>query len=624
MNIPLVARVRGGLLAAACAFSMIVWATSPAFVRADSGDPLFVFYASSQREGTNGIYPSPGGFNGPCGLAADPTGALYVSDHYRNVVDVFKPTLDFLTAAGPIDPLDGPCGLALDSAGRLYVNDFHRSVLRYAPSSYPLGAASTYGSPATIAEGKPTGVAVDRATGRVYVDERTYIAVFDPTGAPVLDGEGHPLRLGDGSLEDGYGVAVSAFGSTAGYVYVPDAAARTVKVYDPAGDPAQPVAAIDGHEVPGGAFVSLRDSAIAVDPTTGYVYVADDLQPEFSERPEAAIYAFRSDGSYAGRLKHNVIDARPPGLTLAPDGSRVYVTSGNSTDASIYAYTAGELVQGGGLPAAEALAARGGGAGAITQVKSSGQAGDSPVSRRDGVGSSGDQKGNLRLSLEGQIAPQALPRVGRAPVAVTLGGHISTTDGSQPPQLKSIRIELNRGGHLESRGLPICPPGRIRIASSARALAACRAALVGSGHFEADIALAGQQPYPTEGRLLAFNGRLGGRPAIFAHIYSPRPFATSFVIVFTVSKGGHGRFGTVLSASLPRALGNWGYLTGIEMKLSRHYAYRGSRHSFISAGCPAPKGFPGAVFTLARATFSFTGGPSLGSSLTRSCRVRGG
>ena len=67
----------------------------------------------------------------------------------------------------------------------------------------------------------------------------------------------------------------------------------------------------------------------------------------------------------------------------------------------------------------------------------------------------------------------------------------------------------------------------------------------------------------------------------------------------------------------------WGRLTGLEMTLSRRYRYKGRRHSFISSGCPAPRGFPGAVFPLARTSFSFEGGTKLSSVFTSTCKVRG-
>jgi hypothetical protein len=231
-------------------------------------------------------------------------------------------------------------------------------------------------------------------------------------------------------------------------------------------------------------------------------------------------------------------------------------------------------------------------------------------------------KGTLRLSLSGKLSPRGLPRDGTAPIAVSIGGQVETTDGSAPPQLKTMRIEVNRNGRFDYAGLPICAYSRIQPATTTRALTACRSSLVGKGSFTASITLGGQEPYSTKGRLLVFNGVSGGKPVLFGQIYSPYPFATSFVIVFNVQKIAHGTYGTALSASLPKALGSWGNLTGIEMTLSRRYSIKGVQHSYLSAGCPAPKGFPGATFPLMRSTFGFAGGQTLQSTLIRDCKVR--
>ena len=67
----------------------------------------------------------------------------------------------------------------------------------------------------------------------------------------------------------------------------------------------------------------------------------------------------------------------------------------------------------------------------------------------------------------------------------------------------------------------------------------------------------------------------------------------------------------------------WGRLTGLKMTLSRRYSYKGRSHSYISSGCPAPRGFPGAVFPLARTSFAFDGGTKLTSVFTSTCKVRG-
>jgi len=233
------------------------------------------------------------------------------------------------------------------------------------------------------------------------------------------------------------------------------------------------------------------------------------------------------------------------------------------------------------------------------------------------------QKGTLRVKVSGELKPRRLPRTGTAPIAVTVGGVVSTTDGSLAPQLKRIRIDLNRHGSLETTGLPRCKVAQIQPASTARALKACRRSLVGKGSFSVDVVLAGQEPYPTTGALLVFNGAYKGKPALLGQIYSAHPFANSFVIPFVIASRRGGRYGLTLTATLPSALTSWGHVTGLHMRLARRYRYRGKRRSLISSGCPAPKGFPGAVFTLARTTFSFQGGKRIGSGLTRSCTVRG-
>lgn len=231
------------------------------------------------------------------------------------------------------------------------------------------------------------------------------------------------------------------------------------------------------------------------------------------------------------------------------------------------------------------------------------------------------QRGNLRVTVEGKLRPERLPRQGQAPISVSVGGQITTTDQSLPPQLKALRIEINRHGRLQYAGLPRCRLAQIQPGSSARALSQCRSALVGRGAFSANIILVGQEPYPTQGRLLVFNGRKAGKPVLYGHIYAQRPFATSFVIVFGLQKMRRGTYGTALYAPLPKAMDAWGRLTGLQMTLARRYRYRGQSRSFASAGCPAPEGFPGASFPLARTTFSFEGGKRLRSVLSEECVV---
>jgi Divergent InlB B-repeat domain len=357
----------------AVALSLLIGA-GPA--QAAFNDPLYVYSAKEDEivkgELEKGVPPGTG-FEGICGLAVDIAGNFYVADYYNNLVDVFGPPEEYRTQFTGVDPEDGPCGLAVDSTGKVYVNDFHHNVARYTPASFPpepsteFSPGTQYSGPVFIGEGlpqaEPTGVAVRVANNSVYIDYRTYVGVYTSAGTPAV-----PAHLGKGSLEDGYGIAVSAYQGTLGQVYVPDAASDMVKVYDPLVDIENPIAEIDK---PGGGFTSLKDSGIAVDSATGEIYVADRFGSSLTERPEAAIQVFEPDGTYKGRLKYNVVDAGPVGLavdnSVTGTAGQVYVTSGNTAQASVYVYPPGATSPV-GLPAQFSLAVKtsGSGAGVVT------------------------------------------------------------------------------------------------------------------------------------------------------------------------------------------------------------------------------------------------------------------
>ena len=61
---------------------------------------------------------------------------------------------------------------------------------------------------------------------------------------------------------------------------------------------------------------------------------------------------------------------------------------------------------------------------------------------------------------------------------------------------------------------------------------------------------------------------------------------------------------------------------GIRLKLNRTFRYKGQTHHYLTASCPAPKGFSGATFAFAKAEFVFAG-TTVESTLNRSCRAKG-
>jgi hypothetical protein len=231
------------------------------------------------------------------------------------------------------------------------------------------------------------------------------------------------------------------------------------------------------------------------------------------------------------------------------------------------------------------------------------------------------QEGNLRITILSQIQPYKLPRKGTAPIAVFVSGHLSAPHGGIPSQLQQMSVEVNRHGLLQSKGLPACGVAEIQPASTQQALQRCGNAEIGSGQFWAHIVLPDQGAYPTHGRLLIFNGTRHGKPVLLTHIFTANPFFSSFVIVFSIRHISHGASGTRLTASLPQALGSWGYVDRIKLTLRRKYSYKGRQLSYFNSGCPAPKEVPRTVFPLAFADFDFAEGASLSAKVEKACAV---
>jgi hypothetical protein len=278
-----------------------------------------------------------------------------------------------------------------------------------------------------------------------------------------------------------------------------------------------------------------------------------------------------------------------------------------------------------------------------------------------------EQSDTVRVTFTGRMSPTSLPRDGEAPIRVAVGAKIAGPDGASPPPLQRIRIEINRYGRLDRRGLPVCRFNQIQPSTTARARQACGDALVGRGAFSSNVLLPEISPFPSDGTLDAFNGVIGcselqafrtgrvrpsssrtqegrrgkrtrvrdpkaadrghrdaqcrPRPAILAHVYGTTPVPTSYTIPFAISRGS-GEYGLTLSAPMPNAGSGWGYITGLSLNLGKKFKVAGQSRSYLSAGCPAPDGVGRALFRFARATFFF-GSEQISSTLARSCRPRG-
>lgn len=229
-----------------------------------------------------------------------------------------------------------------------------------------------------------------------------------------------------------------------------------------------------------------------------------------------------------------------------------------------------------------------------------------PVARGEVV-----QREGVRISYDARLLPKKLPRNGAAPAAITFGARLTPVRADLPPQLRRLRIALSRHGSLDTSHLQVCPLQRIQPATNAEALHACGRSQIGEGRFGARILLTDQAPFPSRGRVLAFYGRYRGRAAILAHVYGTDPAPVSYTVPFLLRRT-RGAFGTVLTASFERSLGEAGYITLLQMTL-------GGRFGYVRASCPTQGA--SSLFPLAALSIGFPD-QRLSSTLMRSCQVR--
>ena len=229
------------------------------------------------------------------------------------------------------------------------------------------------------------------------------------------------------------------------------------------------------------------------------------------------------------------------------------------------------------------------------------------------------QSGDVRVNFKADFTPKSLPRERPAPITVDFEGRISTTDGTHPPALNQLTVELNSAGQIDTRGLAKCATAALQATSSAVALARCRPALVGKGSFVAQLPV--ERNLLVGGRALVFNGTVDGRPGMLIHIYVSDPIQLTLVIPIKIGSQ-DGRFGTVLTTTVPKLAGGSASIVALKLKIGRQFGVGGERRSYLSAACAAPEGFPGAVFAFARSTFSFSDGRTMNTVLSRSCKVR--
>ena len=237
----------------------------------------------------------------------------------------------------------------------------------------------------------------------------------------------------------------------------------------------------------------------------------------------------------------------------------------------------------------------------------------------------------------GGIAPIKLPRSEPAPVTLSIGFESPRVEGSTP-ELESIDLELSRHVTFGTAGLPSCSLDQLYATDTPKE--SCPDSLVGHGSVVSEMPTRGGTTVSVTGHLLAFFSVEGHRRLILARVETGEPLPLIYVIPFTIGKA-EGRFGTDLSVptqtmaglqglcassnpycfySPHKLVGIYDRISSFEMSLHRTFRGERGRASFVSAVCPAPRGFRQVNFPAMEVRLNYLSGPPpLSTTVVRNC-----
>jgi hypothetical protein len=208
--------------------------------------------------------------------------------------------------------------------------------------------------------------------------------------------------------------------------------------------------------------------------------------------------------------------------------------------------------------------------------------------------------GSLFLADNGGISPSKLPRHEQTPISAHIHGEIGTTDGSHPPAVQTINLDIDKTIQVDAKGLPVCKEGQLEARPTAAAKKACPDSIVGSGAGEVEVAFPEQKPITARGPIVLFNGGVhGGTTVVFAHTYVAIPAPTAVVVTAKVSRIHRGHFGLHTVVEIPPIAGGAGSATEFELTIDRKFTYKGKKESYLTASCPT-----GSYYTEGEVSFS--------------------
>lgn len=223
------------------------------------------------------------------------------------------------------------------------------------------------------------------------------------------------------------------------------------------------------------------------------------------------------------------------------------------------------------------------------------------------------ETGNLVITTDGGFTPTTLPKDKFAPIKLHGFGNIDTKDGTLPPILETVTIWFDKHGKVETRGLPICTPGKLAATTVPQARKLCPGAIVGKGIGKAVVDFPEQPPIPASSALTLFNAKPKGRnPTVLVHAHLTVPAPTTFVVPIEIQKVKSGRYGFKTVAKIPKIAGGAGIPLYARLKIGREWKYKGKTLSYANASCPDGR-------LQAKGEFKFKDGTFLQGSVFKRC-----
>lgn len=224
--------------------------------------------------------------------------------------------------------------------------------------------------------------------------------------------------------------------------------------------------------------------------------------------------------------------------------------------------------------------------------------------------------GNIVIVGDGGFTPTKLPKNRNAPIK--LFGHASfkTVDGTRPSPLRTLTLEFDKHGAVETRGLPKCTKGKLIATTTPQARKLCPGAIVGKGFGTGVVELPEQRPIKVSSPLTLFNGPLiHGNPSVLGHAHIDYPGPTTYVISIEIQKVHHGRYGFKTVANFPKLVNGYGSPLSGHLTIGREWKWHGKRLSYANARCADGR-------LQAKAEFSFEDGSFVQGTVFKPCQVR--